>query len=69
MNQKRILHLLNGQSMYHFFKSIDFLGGELMIPFNEAMCYGDTCSEIFLDSFTQFQASKKRKKEIKNLFE
>ena len=56
MTQKRILHLLNGQSMYHFFKSTDFLGEELMIPFNEAMCYGDTCSEIFSDSFTQLRA-------------
>ena len=56
MTQKRILHLLNGQSMYHFFKSTDFLGEELMIPFNEAMCYGDTCSEIFSDRFTQLRA-------------
>jgi hypothetical protein len=56
MTQKRILHLLNGQSMYDFFKSTDFLGEELMIPFNEAMCYGDTCSEIFSDSFIQIRA-------------
>ena len=56
MTQKRILHLLNGQSMYDFFKSTDFLGEELMIPFNEAMCYGDTCSEIFSASFTQLRA-------------
>ena len=56
MTQKRILHLLNGQSMYDFFKSTDFLGEELMIPFNEAICYGDTCSEIFSDSFTQIRA-------------
>ena len=71
MTQKRILHLLNGQSMYQFFKSIDFLGEELIILFlfNEAMCYGDIYSEIFLVSFTQCQASKKRKKKIKNLFE
>jgi hypothetical protein len=56
MIQKRILHLLNGQSMYHFFKSTGFLGEELMIPFNEAMCYGDTCSDIFSDSFIQLRA-------------
>ena len=56
MTQKRILHLLNGQSMYHFFKRTDFLGEELMIPFNEAMCYGDTCNEIFSDPFIQLRA-------------
>ena len=55
MIQKRILHLLNGQSMYHFFKVL-FLGEELMIPFNEAMCYGDTCSDIFSDLSTQLRA-------------
>ncbi|MCM3763779.1 AraC family transcriptional regulator [Neobacillus niacini] len=56
MNQKGTLHLLNGQSMYHYFKTTDFLKGELMIPFNEAMCYGDTCHDLFSDEFTQIRA-------------
>ncbi|WP_066316205.1 hypothetical protein [Bacillus sp. FJAT-29814] len=56
MSQKGTLHLLNGQSMYDYFKMTDFLEGELMIPFNEAMCYGDTCHDIFSDEFTQIRA-------------
>jgi hypothetical protein len=56
MSQKRVLHLLNGQSMYHFFKETDFLGEELMVPFNEAMCYGDTCNDIFSPAFIQLRA-------------
>ena len=56
MTQKRTLHLLNGQSMYHYFKRTHFLEGELMIPFNEAMCYGDTCKDIFSHTFIQTRA-------------
>jgi hypothetical protein len=53
---KKTLHLLNGQSMYNYFKKTHFLEGELMIPFNEAMCYGDTCTDIFSHEFTQIRA-------------
>lgn len=42
--------------MYHFFKKTHFLEGELMIPFNEAMCYGDTCNDIFSHEFIQIRA-------------
>ena len=27
-----------------------------MIPFNEAMCYGDTCTDIFSHEFIQIRA-------------
>ena len=56
MTQKRILHILNGQSMYNYFKTTHFLDGELMIPFNEAMCYGDTCGDLFSETFTEVRA-------------
>jgi len=56
MTQKRTLHLLNGQSMYQQFKSKNFLEDELMIPFNEAMCYGDTCNDIFSPTFNEIRA-------------
>ena len=56
MTQKMTLHLLNGQSMYNYFKTTNFLGEEIMIPFNEAMCYGDTCNDIFSHKFTQIRA-------------
>jgi len=56
MTQKRTLHLLNGQSMYHHFKLNNFLEDELMIPFNEAMCYGDTYSDIFSPTFNEIRA-------------
>lgn len=37
--------------MYNRFLASDFLKGGRMTPFNEAMCYGDTASEIFSDEF------------------
>lgn len=56
MNPKKTLHLLNGQSMYNHFKITHFLEEELMIPFNEAMCYGYTCNDIFSREFTEIRA-------------
>ncbi|WP_338471190.1 hypothetical protein R4Z10_20855 [Niallia sp. XMNu-256] len=56
MTQNRTLHLLNGQSMYDYFKRTHFLDGELLIPFNEAMCYGDTNDDIFSPQFSQVRA-------------
>jgi hypothetical protein len=56
MTDKTTLHLLNGQSMYNFFTRTHFLEGQLMIPFNEAMCYGDTCTDIFSHEFTRIRA-------------
>ncbi|WP_394234893.1 AraC family transcriptional regulator [Niallia oryzisoli] len=57
MPQKRVLHLLNGQALYNFYKTTHFLDGECMIPFNEAMCYGETCSNIFSHNFIQIRAN------------
>lgn len=50
------LHILNGQAMYDFFKRTNFLKGELMIPFNEAMCFGDTSEELFTREFIEKRA-------------
>ncbi|WP_160724119.1 AraC family transcriptional regulator [Bacillus sp. USDA818B3_A] len=51
MSQKQMLHILNGQAMYDFYKETDFLKGERIVPFNEAMCYGDTSEELFSKEF------------------
>lgn len=55
MNQT--LHILNGQSMYDFFKKTHFLEQERMIPFNEAMCFGDISSELFSHEFVEVRAN------------
>ena len=44
---KQSLHILNGQSMYDYFKKTQFLEHERMIPFNEAMCFGGISGELF----------------------
>ncbi|MGG3466863.1 AraC family transcriptional regulator [Neobacillus pocheonensis] len=53
---KSTLHILNGQAMYNFFKKTNFLEQELMVPFNEAMCYGNTCDDVFSDEFIEIRA-------------
>lgn len=45
------VHILNGQEMYNHFKGTPSFGQVELIPFNEAMCYGDTCSDIFSPEF------------------
>ena len=45
------LNILNGQAMYNYFKKTDFLEHEIMIPFNEAMCFGDISGELFSQKF------------------
>ncbi|NEU31666.1 AraC family transcriptional regulator [bacterium LRH843] len=57
MIQKKTLHILNGMEMYKYFKKNHFLEHELMIPFNEAMCYGNTCDDLFSDEFTEIRAN------------
>jgi hypothetical protein len=47
MINESTLHILNGQAMYDFFKRTNFLHGEMMVPFNEAMCFGDTSDESY----------------------
>ena len=56
MIQKNTLHLLNGQAMYDHFKKTHFLEDEMMIPFNEAMCYGNTSNDLFSDEFVELRA-------------
>jgi hypothetical protein len=54
------VHILNGTEMYKNFKEAQFLEGELMIPFNEAMCYGETCGKLFSDEFSGMRANVHR---------
>jgi hypothetical protein len=57
MNQKRTLHILNGQEMYQYFKETRFLEGESMVPFNEAMCFGNTCDNLFSEEFIELRSN------------
>lgn len=50
------LHILNGQAMYDYFNKTDFLEQEMMIPFNEAMCYGNTVEGLFSHEFVDIRA-------------
>jgi len=43
--------------MYNHFKKTHFLEKEWMIPFNEAMCYGETCSDLFSQEFIDLRAN------------
>src|SRR4051812_22849973 len=56
MMKQAPLHILNGQSMYDYFKETHFIEQE-MIPFNEAMCYGNTCNDIFSQEFVETRAT------------
>jgi hypothetical protein len=56
MVQETSLHILNGQAMYDVFKRTNFLQGEMMIPFNEAMCFGETSEELFTPEFIEKRA-------------
>jgi hypothetical protein len=50
------VHILNGIEMYKKFKETHFIESELMFPFNEAMCYGDICEDIFSEEFNRVRA-------------
>ncbi|WP_342429902.1 hypothetical protein [Neobacillus sp. FSL H8-0543] len=56
MIQKNTLHILNGQAMYDYYRETHFLEGEMMTPFNEAMCYGNTSNDLFSDEFIELRA-------------
>ncbi|MFC4799683.1 hypothetical protein ACFPA1_09965 [Neobacillus sp. GCM10023253] len=56
MIRKRTIHILNGLAMYNFYKKTNFLEQELMVPFNEAMCYGNTSPNLFSKEFIQIRA-------------
>lgn len=46
-----ILHILNGQCLYDYFKTHHLFNGDTYIPFNEAMCAGEVTALPFTDSF------------------
>jgi hypothetical protein len=50
------LHILNGQEMYNYFQKTLFLNQETMLPFNEAMCYGDTSNDLFSREFVEIRS-------------
>jgi len=52
----RTLHILNGQEMYNYFQKTNYLEQDIMIPFNEAMCYGDTSADLFSPEFITIRA-------------
>ncbi|MEH7494979.1 AraC family transcriptional regulator [Neobacillus niacini] len=56
MVQETTLQILNGQAMYDFFKRKNFLQGEMMVPFNEAMCFGETTEDLFTPEFIEKRA-------------
>jgi hypothetical protein len=53
---EKTLNIVNGQVMYDEFKETRFLEPERMIPFNEAMCFGDTSSELFSQKFIEIRS-------------
>jgi hypothetical protein len=56
MTHYRKLHILNGQEMYRYFTKTQFLENEMKIPFNEAMCYGNTSKDIFSNVFAEIRS-------------
>lgn len=56
MIPNQTFHILNGTEMYKRFKETGFLKTEEMIPFNEAMCFGETCENIFSDEFIEMRS-------------
>ncbi|CAG9606510.1 AraC family transcriptional regulator [Pseudoneobacillus rhizosphaerae] len=57
MINQNTLNILNGQAMYNYFQKTDFLKQEIMIPFNEAMCYGNTSKDLFSDEFVEIRSN------------
>lgn len=47
----KTLNILNGQAMYDYFKKTRHIKDEVMVPFNEAMCYGQASEDIFSEKF------------------
>ncbi|PLS08022.1 AraC family transcriptional regulator [Neobacillus cucumis] len=56
MIHNKTLHILNGQAMFDFYQETNFLKGEIMAPFNEAMCYGSTSKDLFSQEFIERRA-------------
>lgn len=52
-----VLHILSGQAMYEVFAQKDLMKQGVFIPFNEAMCAGQTDEDVFSDSFIRTRAN------------
>ncbi|GFZ33057.1 AraC family transcriptional regulator [Clostridium zeae] len=53
----RTLHILNGLSMLNFFEKNHLISeNEVYVPFNEAMCWGETAEKIFSLEFIEKRA-------------
>lgn len=55
MNKMNVLNILNGQSMYNYFKKNQLDKGGVYIPFNEAMCVGEVSPNIFSNEFIKLR--------------
>lgn len=50
----KTLHILNGLGMLSFFQRNHLISeNEVYVPFNEAMCWGETTEEIFSEQFIE----------------
>jgi hypothetical protein len=56
MIREHTLHILNGQAMFDYFKKTHFLEDEMMVPFNEAMCFGCISDDLFTQEFVETRA-------------
>jgi hypothetical protein len=52
-NEKNTLNILNGQSMYNYFKEHQLDKNGVYVPFNEAMCVGEVTIDIFSSEFNK----------------
>lgn len=57
MIDQNTLNILNGQEMYNYFLKTNFLNQEIMLPFNEAMCYGNTSNDLFSQEFVEIRSN------------
>ena len=53
MNRNNTLNILNGQSMYDYFKEHNLDKNGVYVPFNEAMCVGEVTMDIFSEKFNK----------------
>ena len=53
MNGKSTLNILNGQSMYDYFKEHNLDKNGVYVPFNEAVCVGKVTMDIFSEEFNK----------------
>src|SRR5690625_3680068 len=51
-----VLNILSGQGMYDVFENNEVMVNGDFVPFNEAMCFGQTTDQIFTDRFIKVRA-------------